>query len=158
SDPENIVHLLVWGTPFLGDGLPTMEVLRQVTASNGIAVLAHPSRREAWKRFDPRWVEHLLGMEVWNRKADGWAPSVTAESLISGTSLVGFVGVDFHGWKQTFPLSMELKLDSTVTERAVLNCLLSRRCQAIALSTPIDKALRGWRRAGLRGAEEFRRR
>src|SRR5262245_42830319 len=54
SDSTNTVHVLVWGhVPFLGEGLPTDALLKSVKASNGVAVLAHPSRRDAWKVFDP---------------------------------------------------------------------------------------------------------
>src|SRR5438093_284526 len=54
SDAQNIVHILAWGpVPFLGEGLPTIEVLKAVKAAGGVAVMAHPARREAWKLFDP---------------------------------------------------------------------------------------------------------
>ena len=84
SDATNRVHVLVWGpVPFLGEGLPTSEMLEAVHAANGLAVLAHPSRREAWKSFEPSWADRLLGIEVWNRKYDGWAPSQTAPALLA---------------------------------------------------------------------------
>jgi predicted metal-dependent phosphoesterase TrpH len=42
SDSANRVHVLVWGrVPFLGEGLPTGEMLEGARAANGIAVLAH---------------------------------------------------------------------------------------------------------------------
>src|SRR5208337_4178720 len=69
SDSENRIHVLVWGqVPFLGEGLPTGEMLEKVRAARGFAVLAHPSRRDAWKSFEPAWSDRLLGIEVWNRK------------------------------------------------------------------------------------------
>src|SRR5919108_3575647 len=56
SDASNTVHILVWGpVPFLGEGVPTPELLDVVRRSSGVAVLAHPSRRNAWKLFDPAW-------------------------------------------------------------------------------------------------------
>src|ERR1700690_1085346 len=48
SDADNRVHVLVWGVPFLGEELPTAEMLEAVRLANGVAVLAHPSRRSAW--------------------------------------------------------------------------------------------------------------
>jgi predicted metal-dependent phosphoesterase TrpH len=109
SDPENIVHVLVWGDlPFLGEALQTEEMLQQVSKFGGTAVLAHPTRRDAWKRFRPEWTGHLHGIELWNRKTDGWAPSKTAPALISRTGLSPFAGLDFHARNQLFPLSMQL--------------------------------------------------
>ena len=76
SDATNRVHVLVWGpVPFLGEGLPTGEMLDAVHGAGGVAVLAHPSRRDAWKSFESSWADRLLGIEIWNRKYDGWAPS-----------------------------------------------------------------------------------
>src|SRR5687767_13151947 len=44
SDAQNVVHILVWGpVPFLGEGLPTLELLKAVKAAGGLAVMAHPS-------------------------------------------------------------------------------------------------------------------
>src|SRR5262249_31057107 len=97
SDAENRVHVLVWGLDsFLGENLPTNVMLKAANALNGVAVLAHPSRRSAWSLFDPRWAEMLVGIEVWNRKYDGWAPSRTAPKLLHDGDLVPFVGLDFH--------------------------------------------------------------
>src|ERR1700751_908953 len=63
SDAANLVHVLVWGpVPFLGQGVPTLEILKAVKASNGVAVLAHPSRREAWRFVEQTWVGYLLGV------------------------------------------------------------------------------------------------
>src|SRR5579884_631413 len=75
SDRDNRVHVLVWGVPFLGEGLPTETMLEAASAANGVAVLAHPSRKGVWRSVNPGWIERLTGIEVWNRKYDGWAPS-----------------------------------------------------------------------------------
>jgi hypothetical protein len=159
SDPENIVHVLVWGpVPFLGEGLPTGELLKMVKRANGVAVLAHPSRRQAWKTFDESWSDVLIGIELWNRKTDGWAPSRTALPLIHRTSLLPFVGMDFHTQKQFFPLVTELELASTLTEESVLDCVARRRCRGTAFGAPVDASCpNGWRLAGLRTAESLRR-
>jgi hypothetical protein len=129
SDASNRTHVLVWGnTRFLGEGLPTSEMLEAAKAANGLAVLAHPSRRDAWRLFEPRWTEHLLGIEVWNRKYDGWAPSQTAPALLNMADAIPFVGLDFHNQRQSFPLTMVLDINTTITEESVLECLRLRQC------------------------------
>jgi predicted metal-dependent phosphoesterase TrpH len=155
SDASNTVHMLVWGSnTFFGEALPTAELLKQVEAAGGVAVLAHPTRKGAWKQFDPDWAPYLLGVEVWNRKTDGWAPSKTTAPLMSGTSLLPFVGMDFHTQRQFFPLATELEIQPPTTESSILECLRSRRCRATALGRPIDEFLpQGWRRSGLRAIE-----
>ncbi len=158
SDPQNTVHILTWGPRcFLGEDLPTLQLLKMVRAANGVAVLAHPARREAWTRYDSSWTSYLLGIEVWNRKADGWAPSPVAASLLSGTALVPFASLDFHHRNQMFPLSMQLDLNGAVTEENVVNCLRARCCRAMAFSEPAEKFLTGWRGFTLPPAERIRR-
>jgi hypothetical protein len=128
SDASNQVHILVWGdVPFLGENLPTEETLRRVKEAGGVAVFAHPSRRDAWQCFKPNWGESLAGIEVWNRKYDGWAPSRIAQDLQRSAGAIPFVGLDFHTQKQSFPLAMAMDIDATVTERAVLDCIRARR-------------------------------
>jgi hypothetical protein len=158
SDAQNIVHVLVWGpVPFLGEGRTTSEVLKAVKAANGVAVLAHPARRQAWRSFDPAWTDELLGMEVWNRKADGWAPSRVAPPLMESTHLLPFVGVDFHDRNQMFPLAMELDLGREVSEEAILDCLHGRRCRPTAFGRAIDEMTNGVPGAALRWGERGRR-
>jgi hypothetical protein len=159
SDAENITHVLVWGSvPFLGEGLPTEHLLRRVAAANGIAVMAHPSRRQACKLYRDSWSNEFLGIEVWNRKSDGWAPSRDAVRLLQHTSLVPFVGMDFHTERQFFPIVMEVEVDFPTTEAAVLACLASRRCRGTAFGIPLSRyAPNGWRAFALHAAERCRR-
>ena len=138
SDDANRVHILVWGpVAFLGEGLSTGQTLEGVRRAGGVAVLAHPSRREAWKSFDRNWSNLLLGIEVWNRKYDGWAPSHTAPPLIESAGAVPFVGLDFHTERQLFQLNMLLEIEQPLTERSVLNCLRAQRCAARAFGFPL---------------------
>src|SRR4029077_12361622 len=114
--------------------------------------------KEAWKKFDSVWVAKLFGVEGWNRKTDGWAPSKTATPLVHGTSLLPFVGLDFHTQRQFFPLATELNVESPITEASVLAELRSRRGRSTAFGKPIEDFFpSGWRRAGLRAAEHGRR-
>jgi hypothetical protein len=158
SDAANQVHVLVWGSvPFVGEGVPTTDLLKAVKAANGVAVLAHPSRRKAWQVFNPTWANHLLGIELWNRKTDGWAPSQNAMRLLQDTELAPFAGMDFHNRKQLFPLSMELDLTGEVSESSVLDCLRARQFRAMAFGRSIERVTEGWFRLTLRSAERCRR-
>lgn len=140
SDAANGVHVLVWGpVRFLGEGLPTSDMLEAVKAANGLAVLAHPSRRDAWKSFEPRWADRLLGIELWNRKYDGWAPSQTAPALLRTANAIPFVGLDFHTQRQSFPLGMALDIHGDLSEETVLDSLRSRRCYAQAFRLPLNQ-------------------
>ena len=142
SDPSNCVHILVWGpVPFLGEGVPTSEVLEAVGAAGGIAVLAHPSRRAAWKVFNPSWAGRLLGIEVWNRKYDGWAPSQTAPALRRKADAIPFVGMDFHTDRQSFPLFMALEAGAHVTEETIVESLKLRRCYPRAFGLPLSHSV-----------------
>ena len=140
SDATNRVHVLVWGpVPFLGEGLPTSEMLEAVRAASGLAVLAHPSRRDAWKSFESSWADRLLGIEAWNRKYDGWAPSQTASALLGTARAIPFVGLDFHTERQSFPLGMALDIQGDLSEETVLDSLRSRRCHARAFGLPLSQ-------------------
>lgn len=158
SDVDNIVHILTWGSvPFLGEGTPTTDLLKAIKAANGIAVLAHPSRRDAWRKFDPEWTEYLLGIESWNRKTDGWAPSKTAAPLIRGTHLIPFVGLDFHNRNQLFPMSMELDLTVEVSEQSVIDCMRLGQCRASIFGRSVESIGNGFSGSTLAMAEECRR-
>lgn len=158
SDPENKVHILTWGSvPFAGENLSTLSLLRAVHAAKGLAVLAHPSRKEAWKCYDPAWSEYLHGIEVWNRKTDGWAPSENARTLNKRAGKLAMVGMDFHTPKQMFPLTMELDIDADINESAVLDALYSGRCRALAFGLPLEKSAAGCLGATLRSMEYFRK-
>jgi predicted metal-dependent phosphoesterase TrpH len=142
SDASNQVHILVWGdVPFLGENLPTGETLRRVKQAGGVAVLAHPFRRNAWQCFEPSWGEALAGIEVWNRKYDGWAPSRIAQDLQRSVGAIPFVGLDFHTQRQSFPLAMAMDIESTVTERAVLDCIRARRVNPRVIGLDVEGRL-----------------
>jgi hypothetical protein len=158
SDAANRVHVLVWGrAPFLGENLPTNEMLDAVKAANGVAVLAHPSRKNAWQCFTPQWVDKLLGIEVWNRKYDGWAPSETAPALLPQADAIPFVGLDFHTQRQSFPLAMALDMETSLTEDTVLDCLRARRCSPRVFGAPLSRELFRNALPALRIAERSRR-
>lgn len=158
SDAGNRVHVLAWGqVPFCGEARTTAAVLEAVKAANGVAVLAHPSRRNARQCFEPRWADFLTGIELWNRKTDGWAPSGEALRLLRTTGAVPFVGMDFHSRRQMFPLSMSLDMGKDVSEETVLECLRLRRCRPCLFGCPIDEAFLGGTLPFLTVAEFCRR-
>jgi len=158
SDAANRVHVLAWGKgSFLGEALPTVEMLKGVKTANGVAVLAHPSRKSAWQCFQPEWAELLLGIEVWNRKYDGWAPSETASPLLQEADALPFVGLDFHTQRQSFPLAMAMDMQSEVSEDGVLDCLRARRCHPRAFGAPLTENLFRSALPALKVAERGRR-
>ena len=158
SDAANRVHVLVWGpVPFLGENLPTSEMLEAMRTANGIAVLAHPSRKNAWECFQPDWADRLLGIEAWNRKYDGWAPSEKSPGLFDNCDAVPFVGLDFHTERQFFPLGMALDIPGKVTETSVLDCLRSRRCSPRAFGSALNRNLFRTALPALKIAERSRR-
>ena len=157
SDGANRVHVLTWGPiPFLGENLPTAVMLEEVRQAKGVAVFAHPSRKRAYECFAPYWAERLLGIEAWNRKYDGWAPSETSPALLQQSKLVPFVGLDFHTQRQSFPLTMTFDIQGEINEANVLECLRARRCSARAFGAPLQQNL--WVKAApmLRMAERGR--
>ncbi len=118
SDPSNTVHILVWGdVPFVNANVDICRLLRHVEDFGGAAVFAHPSRRNAWQLFDDSWKEHLIGIELWNRKMDGWAPSREAARLLEKSGVLPFVGLDFHDFRQFFPLALLLDMSSRQSQK-----------------------------------------
>ena len=138
SDATNTIHILTWGdVPFLGEAMPTSTILEEVNRAGGVSVFAHPRRRNAWRQFDPSWSEKLLGIEVWNRKTDGWRPSDKGAGLTEFTGRMPFVSLDFHERNQFFPLTMVLDLESEASESSVLQCLRARRCHPAAFGVRV---------------------
>lgn len=158
SDAKNRVHVLVWGpVPFLGEGLPTDEMLDAVAHHGGVAVLAHPERHNVWESVTPKWQQRLAGIEVWNRKSDGWAPSERAASLVRRIGRTPFVGLDFHTERQFFPLGMTIGIDGAVDEARVVAALRAGRCAATAFGMPLSGDRFERRLPYLRVAERGRR-
>jgi len=137
--------------------MPTSEMLAAVKAEDGLAVLAHPSRKRAWECFESQWADQLLGIEAWNRKYDGWAPSETSSELLDRAGAVPFVGLDFHTERQSFPLAMALDVQSDFTEETILDCLRSRRCSPRLFGAALSQDLLRRVLPALRVAERSRR-
>ena len=158
GDPDDVVHIPVWGDlPFLGDGLATGRLLNEVSAAGGTAIWAHPWRREAWRRFDPGWLDQLAAVEVWNRKYDGMAPSRDAVALARRERLRAAVALDFHTRRQLFPLSLNLRLEGATSQAAVGAALDAGAFSPQAFGLPLALFTRGPGGLALRGLERLRK-
>lgn len=148
SSADNLVHVPVWGElPFLGEALDTTAMLEQVGVLGGAAVLAHPSRHAACEKFQPQWAQHLLGVEIWNVKEDGYAPSADGVALWRRyPALMPVAALDFHTPRQTFPLAVELRISRTLTREAVQAALRNREFRALAFRSPAESFTQGRRR------------
>ncbi len=123
SSPDNDIHMLTWGLEhFLSEHRPVMETLEAVTALGGVAVFAHPVRRDAFAQFDPAWVPHLAGIELWNRKSDGLTWGREAAALLHNTGLPATLGCDFHRLKHLYGLSHKVDVTGP-TEPALIKAL-----------------------------------
>jgi predicted metal-dependent phosphoesterase TrpH len=159
SDAANCVHVPVWGAPgFLGRDRPTGELLADARAAGGLAVIAHPDRREAWRTLDPEWLELAHGIEIWNRKCDGWAPSRSGLELAAGGhGLRPFVGLDFHSARQFFPLTMVAPDGGAASVESVLRALRARELEPVAFGSPAGRFAQGRGLEAARASERVRR-
>lgn len=158
GDGDDVVHMPVWGhVPFLGDARPIGRLLAEASEAGGIAVWAHPWRRDAWRRLEPSWLDHLAAVEVWNRKYDGIAPSRAAVALARREGMRASVALDFHTRRQLFPLTLGLGIDGRPTVAAVYDALAAGRFAPRAFGLPLDLLVRGPGGAALRGLEVMRR-
>ena len=140
SSPDNDIHILTWGLgTFLAEHRPTGETLEAVHAAGGAAIFAHPIRRNAWSKFDSRWVPYLSAIELWNRKSDGITISPTALELIRATRLPASVGQDFHKLRHVYPLTMQapIPLGADDLEAALVKALRDGRMQPQAFRRPV---------------------
>jgi len=158
NDADNVVHVPVWGdVPFFGAVPDIPELLAKAHAEDGVSVLAHPWRRDAWRRYDPSWAPHLTAVEVWNRKYDGIAPDRRAAALADRDGLRHFVSLDFHTGRQFFPLAMALELPGKPDRAGVYAALRAGRFEALAFSRSALAFLRGPAAQAARLAEAARR-
>jgi hypothetical protein len=169
SDSSNAVHVPVWGDiPFLGEALDTTELLKRVEDTGGLGVLAHPRRHAVFDRIDPEWLPRLVGIELWNRRYDGYAPNHdVAELLADHPDLLPVSSLDFHTARHFHPLAMVFSLDQEVSELAVTLALRQRRARPTAFRLPAESFAEGaaWpamreldraRRFGVTGARRLR--
>src|ERR1700722_3015550 len=158
ASPDDRVHVPVWGpVPFLGEGVPTTELLRAVDAQRGSGGLAHPVRRDAWRVFEPEWLALSKGIEIWTRKWDGWAPNPRACRMAAEAGLVGVGALDLHRAHQLFPLSMELQIEDPLSVEACVEALHQGRCRAMIGERAVAPLTRGGVGATAQAVERVRR-
>jgi hypothetical protein len=158
ADADDRVHIAVWGAvPFLGEGVPTTRLLQAVAEHDGVSVLAHPRRRDAWQIVDPDWLQLCTGIEIWTRKWDGWAPNKRACEWAADAGLVGVAALDLHGANQIFPLAMELEIAAPLSVDACVDALRLGHCHAVIGSLPAARLTRGGLASTARTVEKLRR-
>ena len=158
ADEDDRVHIPVWGeVPFLGEGVPTAQLLQAVAGYDGVSVFAHPRRRDAWQTVDRDWLGLCTGIEVWTRKWDGWAPNRRACEWAAEVGLVGMTALDLHGAHQMFPLAMELELEAPLSVEACVDAFRSRRARAVIGTLPVAPLTRGSVAKLARATEKLRR-
>jgi hypothetical protein len=157
ADPDDTVHVAVWGElPFLGDGQEIEPLVERASGLGAVCVLAHPERRAAWRRLTPGFLESLAGVELWNRKYDGWAPGGTGRLLADRDGLTAFVGLDFHTERQFFPLALALAVEDEPTVERVYAALREARFEATAFGVPVSRWVSQPTLALARSAERIR--
>ena len=160
SDPTNTVHIPVWGDiPFLGEGVETADLLPAVRAAGGVAILAHPGRRDVGRTLDPPLFQYFTGVEIWNRKYDGYAPNRMAGQLVRArTGLIPMVSLDFHTARQFHPLAMLVALAGESSEANICAALAAGRAQPAAFGLPAAPLTRPPAWHAMRGVELARKR
>ena len=160
SDASNSVHVPVWGdVPFFGEGIETGELLSRSAAAGGVAILAHLGRREVWRILEDEWLNRVHGVELWNRKYDGYAPNPAAARLIRKRSdLLPFVSLDFHTARQLHPLAMVLELTSDLGEAHVLDAMKGRRASPTAFGIAATRLAESPAWPAMRAVERSRKR
>lgn len=159
EDADNVVHIPVWGSTisFLGSGRPTLEMLQAAREQEAVTLFAHPVRRRAIERFKAEWAPLLSGVELWNRKSDGVAPSPSGRQLVERYGLVPFVSLDFHTSRQLFPLAMTASLAAPPTVGSIVDCFRQGACRPQFLGIPALRFTRGAEGASVSALEDLRR-
>ena len=142
SCPDNDVHLLTWGLDtFLAEHRPVSETLQRVREAGGVSVLAHPNRRDVWRRYDPTWTELLSGIEVWNRKSNGIRPCRKALDLVHATGLPATIGCDFHRLRNLYPLTNRIAVEpEQPLEPQLVSSIARGRLSPCAFAQPLFAA------------------
>lgn len=162
QDAEHVVHLPVFGAaPFYGRSPDIGEVIARARSDGAAPVLAHPARRDAWRRVDPSWARDLAAIEVWNRKYDGLRPHTWALAWAREHRVAMTVALDWHGPRQLFPLALRVP-DPTAQnneERThhVVRILNAGGGSATAFGVDVRRYDGGIVGAGSRRAEQARR-
>lgn len=144
SSPNNEIHILTWGlNHYLEEEMPVDAILQEVQKAGGLAVFAHPKRRDVWNLFEADWAGKLHGMELWNRKTDSLVRSQRALDLIRKHDLRPIVSLDFHNKKQFYPLYNGLVTNrplSALTDQEFLALMRDKGTRPYFAGLPVDDA------------------
>ena len=158
SDPDNIVHVPVWGCPiFIGSERPTKELIRGIEHhEKAFSVLAHPVRRNAWSRVSKDLLDAVDGIEIWNRKTDGFAPSSLADEIVeTGKRLLA--SLDFHHDRQRFPMHVDIDCPPDASCESIIAAMKSGDYQSFVFNRSCELSISGLRRACFRTLERSRK-
>jgi hypothetical protein len=133
---SNRVHLLAYGIrQFIDSTGPECtfgSLVRSVHDAGGLAVLAHPSHRQAIDRLTAEDVHELEGIEIWNVKnGNRFCPSgVDLRTLLQirgrGDRVFGFAGVDWHHLVNFEPLAVRVEA-ADATQASIFQALRDGR-------------------------------
>lgn len=132
----NRVHLLAYGVrQFIESTAPSCSIgalIDQVHAAGGLAVLAHPSHRQAVDRITDEELRQLDGIEVWNVKNGNRYVPLPPDVLLlnrvraAGGPAFAFGGLDWHHLNKFTRFTLRVEVPA-LTERAVLDALRGGR-------------------------------
>jgi len=128
----NRVHLLAYGIRRFIDSTANSCTIRslidEVHEAGGLAVLAHPSHRQAVDRLTDDDLGRLDGIEVWNVKNGNRYVPMAADVLLlnrvraAGGRSYAFAGLDWHHLNRFARFTLALEVEA-LTEPAVLDAL-----------------------------------
>jgi PHP domain-containing protein len=144
---QNRVHLLAYGIrTYIESTSPSCTFASLIDAvhdGGGLAILAHPSHRDAMHRIPPADFAKLDGVEIWNVKnGNRFFPTASELTLLrtiraDGARAFGFAGVDWHHLDKFSPVTIAVDAPA-LTRDAVLEHLrlghfeVLGRCASVA--------------------------
>jgi hypothetical protein len=146
SSPDDDIHVVTIGTPlFHGARRNLLDTIPAVHEEGGAAVLAHPRRRDAFKKITGNLLNVLDGIEIWNRKVDGLLPVEAYFNFARNRELAQIVAMDLHTWRQVFPMWNEISGGlEPLDGKAIATALRERRtvpaCVLGKLGPGLDEA------------------
>jgi len=145
SNYDNSMHILTWGNlPFFGEGVDTLTLVKNVESYSGVSVLAHPTENELYKKNYENILPYISGVEIWNRKSNGFCINDKAVELWSSKkNLVPLVTLDFHNKKQFFPLCIKINEAQNLSEPLIVHALKQGLTSSHAFGFPVKNFFGG---------------
>jgi hypothetical protein len=106
------LHILGLGVSRISESDDPLEVVRHIRQQGGVAVLAHPTKKEY--SLDGAWIGELDGVEIWNSAYDGkflpQAKSIRTfkELAQKNPHLKPFAGMDLHQEKNYYDVTLKI--------------------------------------------------